>query len=342
MERLERFFRIDRMLRESRAVSMKLLLSRLGVSVSTLKRDLEYMRDRMDAPIEYDRELNGYRYGGEKDKGRFALPGFWLHADEIHALLMMRALLTTLGTSLLSAIVDPFTSRLEALLVEAGGQPTEIRRRIKIQSFELRRPDPNRFGVLATAVMQRKRVRIRHFNRDRNETTDRDISPQQLSFHRGKWYVDAWCHLRHDLRRFAIDALRDAQLLDSLAKEISDSEMATTFTKGYGIFGGKATSMAELKFSPHRSRWMEADLWHEDQTSMLAPDGSLTVKIPYGDDRELVRDLLRQGSDVEVIAPTSLRKRVEQEIARMTAVYSKPARRPNNRRARSSGERPHA
>lgn len=318
MERLERFYRIDRMLRASRAVSSQALVSRLGVSISTLKRDLEYMRDRMNAPIEWDRELNGYKYVAS-DSTTFVLPGFWLHPDEIHALLMMKALLSTLGSGVLSTIVDPFTQRLEEVLRHAGGDPRALSRRFRVHSLETRPPDPNAFGSLATATIRRLRARICHHNRSAGITSDREISPQRLIFHRGKWYVDAWCHLRKGLRRFAIDAIQTVQVLDVVADELPDT--ALEVAGGYGIFGGRSRAVARLRFSPHRARWVARDQWHPEQKVHFQKDGFLLVTFPYADDRELVRDLLRHGADVQVLGPVALRERLLAEIRKMASMY---------------------
>ena len=60
MDRTERFYKIDRLLRQNRVVSLETFLDELSVSRATFKRDLEYLRDRLNAPIEYDRDLGGY------------------------------------------------------------------------------------------------------------------------------------------------------------------------------------------------------------------------------------------------------------------------------------------
>ena len=56
----ERVYRIDQLLHERRSITFQELLERLGVSRATLKRDIAYMRDRLNAPIVYDKELTGY------------------------------------------------------------------------------------------------------------------------------------------------------------------------------------------------------------------------------------------------------------------------------------------
>jgi hypothetical protein len=62
MDRTERFYRIQQLLRQSRVVPVRTFLGDLEISLATFKRDLEYMRSRLNIPIVWDRELNGYRY----------------------------------------------------------------------------------------------------------------------------------------------------------------------------------------------------------------------------------------------------------------------------------------
>ena len=84
MERLERFYRIDQLLKDGKAVPFSILMKELGVSRASVKRDLEYMRERFNAPIEYDREANGYRFGAPRPGPRYELPGLWFSADEAY------------------------------------------------------------------------------------------------------------------------------------------------------------------------------------------------------------------------------------------------------------------
>src|SRR5712691_3329779 len=85
MERLERFYKIEQLLKNRRPVSFSALRFSLGVSAATLKRDLEYMKNRFNAPIEYDRETNGYRFGRPRTGPRYELPGLWFNAGEAYA-----------------------------------------------------------------------------------------------------------------------------------------------------------------------------------------------------------------------------------------------------------------
>ncbi|NKB15852.1 MAG: WYL domain-containing protein, partial [Sphingomonadales bacterium] len=83
---------------------------------------------------------------------------------------------------------------------------------------------------------------------------EREISPQRLVHYRENWYCDAWCHLRQDVRSFAVDAIQSAQLLDQKAKSVPDRELDEVLAAGYGIFSGRKTVWAKLRFTPERAR----------------------------------------------------------------------------------------
>ena len=90
MNRTERLYKIDRMLHERRVVSVDSFLQELGVSLATFKRDLEYMRDRLNAPVVWDRDAGGYRFDKQGVGDAYELPGLWFSASEIYALLSLQ------------------------------------------------------------------------------------------------------------------------------------------------------------------------------------------------------------------------------------------------------------
>src|SRR5688572_25571162 len=107
MDRLERFYKIDQLLKERRVVSFALFEQVLGMSRASVKRDIKYMRERFNAPIEYDREANGYRFGKQGPGPLYELPGLWFSSDEAHALLTMQTLLAELQPGLLDPHIGP-------------------------------------------------------------------------------------------------------------------------------------------------------------------------------------------------------------------------------------------
>src|SRR5215469_9260472 len=116
MDRTERFYKIDQLLRHGQIVSFAKLQDLLSVSRATLKRDLVYMRDRFNAPIDYVRSSNGYRFGKPRAGPRYELPGLWFNASEIYALLTTLQLLVNLQPGPLGNQVPALVDRLRAIL----------------------------------------------------------------------------------------------------------------------------------------------------------------------------------------------------------------------------------
>ncbi|MGQ0577599.1 MAG: helix-turn-helix transcriptional regulator, partial [Betaproteobacteria bacterium] len=103
MDRTERFYRIDQLLRASQMVPAKRFLAELQISLATFKRDIEYMRSRFHAPIKWERATNGYSFTTPPQGApRYELPGLWFNPSEIHALLAMEHLIERMQPGLLA------------------------------------------------------------------------------------------------------------------------------------------------------------------------------------------------------------------------------------------------
>ena len=322
MDRSERFYKIDQMLAARGVVPVDDFLHELNISLATFKRDLEYLRDRLNAPISWDRDAGGYRYESKDQRGpTFALPGIWFNASEAHALLLIQKLLKDIHPGLLSQHIEPLQARLKALLGSADHSAEEVEKRFRMLHATQRVMPLKHFEAIASATLGRKRIKILHYNRERDEMLERLISPQQIVFYRDNWYVDAWCHLRQGIRSFSVDAISGAEPTDDAAKELSKKELKDYFEKGYGIFSGSKVQWAKLKFSPSRARWVSNESWHPEQKAQFAQDGSYLLEIPYADDRELMMDVLRHGDEVEVIEPEALRRRIKGILSSAAAKY---------------------
>ena len=320
MDRTERFYRIQQLLHQHRSVPVERFLRELEVSLATFKRDLEYMRSRLNIPIVWDREINGYRF--DKSVGVQELPGLWFSDPEIYALLTMQRLLENLEPGLLGSHVAPLLERLRAAIGSADHSADEVQRRIRILHLAKRAMPLKHFQLAARALLERRRLRIKYYTRARDQETQRDISPQRLVHYRENWYLDAWCHLRQDIRSFAVDAIREAAMLDDKAREVRESELDEVLASGYGIFSGRDVQWAMLRFTPERARWVAAEQWHPRQRSRFDSDGSYVLELPYSDHRELVMDILRHGPEVEVLGPEDLRRTVREGLTAALNLYS--------------------
>lgn len=314
MDRTERLYKIDRMLNDRKVVPITEFLEELEVSLATFKRDLEYLRDRFNAPVVWDRDAGGYRFDKHGVGDTYELPGLWFSATEIHALLTMQQLLSSLGPGVLTPHIEPLLARLRMLLDREDMPADAVEKRIRIQKVNARAYEPEHFGPIATAVLQRRRIVIDHHNRNRNEVIRREVSPQRLNYYRENWYLDGWCHLRKELRSFGLDAIKGVWLGTESAQEVPDEELAAVLDSGYGIFSGKDVQWAELEFSPSRAQWVSKECWHPQQEAHFTADGSYRLKLPFSNPTELIMDILHHLPEVKVLSPQGLRLKVKESL----------------------------
>lgn len=320
MERSERFARMQRLLQARRVVRLVELCAALEVSRATVFRDLAYLTGRLGLPIIFDRERDGYRLDPAAPQSE--LPGLWFTPGEIHALLSMQRLLASLDRGgVLGEQLAPLRERLLKLLESKDDSAADIARRVRIVTAAARTYAPQHFQTIASALLERHRIRLCYTARRSGETSEREVSPLRLTHYRDNWYLDAWCHLRDQLRRFAVDAIAAVQVLEDRAHEVADNVLDAALGAGYGAFTGETVCWATLLFSAERARWVAAEEWHPQQQGRFLPDGRYQLTLPYTHDPELIMDVLKYGPDCTVLAPSDLRAKVQQRLQAALAQY---------------------
>jgi predicted DNA-binding transcriptional regulator YafY len=201
----------------------------------------------------------------------------------------------------------------------------ELMKRVKIVAATRRAVPARFFELIGSALLERRRVELRYFTRGRGVESQRVVSPQRLTHYRNTWYLDAWCHASAGLRRFALDAVRDAKLLEHRAKEVAVSTVRAELDGGYGVFAGKKLQWATLLFSAEAAAWVATEEWHPLQKSTHHCDGSLEMCLPYADSTELSMDILRHGDQVRVLAPPALLNQVAERLRRAAHLYAASA-----------------
>lgn len=321
MDRFDRIYAIHQLMANRRTpLTRAEIQEKLGCSRATVTRTIADLRDFLRAPLVFDRKYNGYRYATDGEQP-FELPGLWFNASELYALLATHQLLANIQPGLLEPYLAPLRQRIEDILEHKKLGSPEIAHRIRIIQQASRATDMDQFRPLASAVVQRKQLRILYHGRERDETTERVVSPQRLVYYRDNWYLDAWCHLRKALRSFSVDRLHVAETSAQPAEEISDAQLDTHYARAYGIFAGEPKHIAVLHFTAERSRWVADEQWHPQQESRVHPDGSFELRVPYSDPRELIMDILKYGPDVEVLEPDTLRRQVAERLAAAVKIY---------------------
>src|ERR1700674_1940284 len=145
MSHTDRIFRMEQLLRERAVVSRRTFLDELEISLAQFKRDLAFLRDQFQLPIEYDSKRNGYFIARDSKTPEISLPGPMYTIQEIHALLVIQDLINQLQSGLLDEHLGPMRERLKLLLGGEDLRSEEIRRRIRILHMASRPVAPRNF-----------------------------------------------------------------------------------------------------------------------------------------------------------------------------------------------------
>jgi predicted DNA-binding transcriptional regulator YafY len=298
----------------------------LGISLSTFKRDLDVLRDQMQAPIDWMPGENGVGRGyALHDKGwssgKLGLPRAWFSASEIYALLMIQELASHIGPGLLTEHLQPLITRITMMLSAADDSPDDVRAHVRILTSASKRRASPHFETVARGAVKKQRLHILYFTRSRNERSERVVSPQSLIHYKENWYLVAWCHKADGLRMFALDAIEQATLLREAAKAAPKNQIEDLIGRDFGLYSGKARQWAKLLFSSRQAPWVQAETWHPEQKSETTENGGYLLVVPYSDPRELILEILRYGPEVRVIEPVELRREVANRLSAAAALY---------------------
>lgn len=320
MSTLAHLIRCHRILSSRRTpIPFEELRQRLECSTATLKRVLTQLQDEFGAPLIRAR-AQGVLYA-RNETAPFELPGFWLSAGELTALLVFENLLQGTAPGVLSEQLAPIRDKARALLGEQAALP-DWPQRLRLLGATRREAGPA-FSTVASALVRRRRLQVRYHGRESDEITTRELSPQRLTHYRDRWYLDAFCHSRHALRSFAVERFDEAHELATAAQEEPAAALDAALAGSYGIYAGVPTQTAELLFSAKAARWVADKEWHPAQQGEWQPDGRWLLRFAYHRDEELVMDLLRHGEDLQVLGPTTLRKAVAMRLKAALKQYEK-------------------
>jgi predicted DNA-binding transcriptional regulator YafY len=293
------------------------LANRFEMSTKTAQRDIEFMRDRLNCPLLYDKSEKGYYYSDDT----FSLPAVYLSPGELSSLLIARKLLKDIsdGTvaSELSSAVDKITRVIEKHTADAGSIDD-------ILSFQIIEYTPTPEGIFKTvleACLKRKSLVFTYISPAYDKKRERTVNPYHLLNYMGTWHLLGYCHMRKDLRDFVLSRMSEVKMTEQSFTLPKSFDVAGYMQSGFGIYKGDALKEVTLRFSPLKTKWVKSQIWHKDQKQKILKDGSLELSFPVASFREIMMEILKHGADVEVIKPKALRDLVKEEVRKIIKIY---------------------
>ena len=164
MSQAERIARIHFLLKSTGIVTLAQLKADFEVSRATVMRDIELMRDRLGAPIEYDAELNAYKYAESGGltllhrPERFDVPGMWLKRNEAYALLTVLNVIAKIDPGGLLPYVSPLRGVLKEILCEHDFSMKGFHKKIGVELPNLGRGDSEMMAKMMRALVDELEV----------------------------------------------------------------------------------------------------------------------------------------------------------------------------------------
>jgi len=320
MSQTERIFFIDRCMRDRGGVTVSQISQTFEVCARQAKRDIEYMRDRLNAPIVWSNPCRRYEYSERWEGLRFA------DEKSLLALSFLRSLLSQYH------YVPVLSEELVALAQEKlGGRYASIADKVIYELSDMETLDNDVSFSLCQALLNASPVSI-DYTDAKGLPSQRDIRPVRLVNYAGKWYCVATDSTSGGLRTFAVSRIRRAEAAIATksrtdADAIDEAEIERYLSSSYGIFKGEPIGRATLRFYGGAARAVRAQVWHKDQVmaevAVPGAEPALDLTLPVHDWTELLGRALRCGSNCEVVGPAEFRRLWVEEIGRMKALSEK-------------------
>ena len=314
---LERFVWFDNEARRGRFPNASKLKRHFEVSPKTAQRSIEHFRDRLQAPLEYDLARKGYFYTDPS----FQLPVLRITEEELLALLISRKLLTEASAGSLADELETVSQRLGSLLTANLPGRTRPEDAFSFRWKNINPTDPLVFEIVASALLQGRLLTFCYYSPVSSSCTTRTVEPHHLVNYMGNWYLVAFCHLRAEWRPFMLGRMSLCQMEVATFENRPKEEWQPYLYDTFGIFQNKESFDVVLRFTPERARWVRDEVWHEGQRELVQEDGSLVRTIATSHEAEILMEILKHGSHVEVLEPGWLREKVIEEMTGAVKIY---------------------
>lgn len=309
----------DELRRETLTNCTKLMKS-LEVSRKTIVRDIAFMRDRLELPIEFDAQIQAYRYTQPVN----SFPTVNVTEGELLALLVaQRALEQYRGT--------PFHRQLEIAFEKlAGGlrdrisfSPADELRAVSFKNIGLGKTDVAVFNSLSGAVLRQEEITFGYRKPGDPKKSQRKVQPYHLANRENSWYLIGFDLERRALRTFALPRIADVVVTKEVFTRPNDFSPEKFFSTALGVLGGTGDFKVVIRFASAVAERVREREWHESQEMRELPGGVLELHLRLGALVEVEQWILSWGAAAEVVAPLELRSSMRKTADKLVKTYRK-------------------
>jgi predicted DNA-binding transcriptional regulator YafY len=310
--------RIHEELRRGAFTNCSKLARTLEVSRKTIVRDVAFMRDRLELPIEFDARINAYRYTHPVS----AFPTVQVSEGELLALLVARkALEQYRGTPFHRQLEVSFEKLTGGLKDRISFSPADELQSVSFKNVGLGKADLTVFNALSAATLRQHDVEFDYRKPGEKRTARRRVQPYHLAHRENLWYLVGFDSERKALRTFALPRISNPRTLPTTFVRPPDFSPEKFFANALGVLGGERDYRVIIRFRAGIADRIREREWHESQELRDLPDGRLELHLKLGALPEIERWVLTWGADAEVVQPRELRDRLRATARTMLRLY---------------------
>jgi predicted DNA-binding transcriptional regulator YafY len=311
---LERMLRIHQALKGNQYPNAASLARDLEVSSKSIHRDVEFMRDRLGLPIEYDATRFGYWYTEEVE----SFPTMQFTEGELFALVVAeKALQQYRGTSFEKPLLSALRKMEQSLPDTISLSLNDIDQTISFRTRAEPILDLATFDALAKATAARQQLRLSYRKPGQREAEQRVVDPYHLANINGEWFLFAFDHLRKDIRTFVPARIKAIERTGKTFERRQVFSLEKRLRGSFGVQSGQGEFEVVIRFNPRAADYIREKKWHSSQRLRERKDGGVELSMSLSSLLEVERWVLSWGGDAVVLRPAELAQSVRQAARRI-------------------------
>jgi predicted DNA-binding transcriptional regulator YafY len=311
---LARMLRIHQALRAGSYPNASTLAKQLEVCTKSIHRDLEFMRDRLELPIQYDGKRFGYFYTEPVQ----AFPTLQITEGELFALIVAeRALQQYRGTSFEKPLLSALQKMEQSLPDTISLSLTDVEQTISFRTSSEPILDLEIFDTLAKATTARLQLELTYRKPGQQQPEQRIVDPYHLANINGEWFLFAFDHLRNDLRTFVPSRIKAIRPTGGTFERRKRFSLHERLRGSFGVQSGHGEFDVVLRFHERVADYIREKKWHESQQLHELKGGGVELHLKLSSLAEVGRWVLSWGGDAVVARPAELAQLVKQAAQRV-------------------------
>ena len=313
---LERMLRIHQAIQSGTFPNASHLAAELEVSSKSIHRDLEFMRERLQLPLEFDRRRLGYYYTEEVK----SFPTLQITEGELFALIVAeKALQQYRGTSFEKPLLSAIKKMEQSLPDTISLNLAEVERTISFRTRTESILDLKVFDALAKATAAGKQLEVSYRKAGQQQTEQRIVDPYHLANINGEWFLFAYDHLRKDVRTFAPGRIKAVKPTGKTIERSHRFSLEKRLRDSFGVHSGEGNFEVRIRFNASVADYIREKRWHDSQELAELRDGGVELRLKLSSLSEVERWVLTWGGNATVVHPRQLAESVKQAARRILA-----------------------